>query len=455
MAKLDAIKTIVVVMMENRSFDHMLGYLSLPPFNRTDVDGLKTDPAWLAQFTNYDGAQVITPFLNPDPFDMPDDFDPPHERPNMAANLGALQNNIYPMNGFVSAIPPSVSAKPDVRKLVMSYFGAKQVPISDFFSQKFVICDRWFSAIPAGTQPNRLMSMSGETLIDINHDILPTQDLVYDWLTTHGVSWRVYHQGIPFFTMMLKWAPEILLNNHFRSFNDLAGDLMNSAPDDLPQVIFVEPTYQDAPHLGFATDEHAPSGVSNGQEFLMQVYNALVNSPFWSNSLMIVDYDENGAFFDHVSPPMIATAPQAGAAWSNPSPFVSLGPRIPAYLISPFVKPGSVYHGILDHTSVLKLIGEKFGTNGSYSPLVDARQVGSLSEVLDFDNPLADAPAAPPLNAYLAGRPPAPTVATVPAPDTNLKKGFQQAISNLKQNGADMNHPKFGELIYEMDNPPA
>jgi len=455
MAKLDAIKTIVVVMMENRSFDHMLGYLSLPPFNRTDVNGLKTDPAWLAQFNNYDNGRAIQPFLNTDPYDMPDDFDPPHERPNMAGNLGTLQNNVYPMNGFVSSIPSSVSTNPDVRKLVMSYFGAEQVSMSHFFSQNFAICDNWFSAIPAGTQPNRLMSMSGETMIDVNHDILPPQDLVYDWLTAHGVSWRVYHQGIPFFTMMLKWVPEILLSNHFRPFNNLAGDLMNSSPDDLPQVIFVEPTYQDAPHLGFATDEHAPSGVSNGQEFLMQVYNALANSPFWNNSLMIVDYDENGAFFDHVSTPMIPTASQTGAVWSNPSPFISLGPRIPAYVISPFVKPGSVYHGILDHTSVLKLIGEKFGNKSSYSPLVDARQVQSISDILNFDNPTVNAPAALALNAYLANRPLAPTGATVPTPNTNLQKGFQQAVTSLKQGGADLNHPKFGELIYEMDNPPA
>lgn len=455
MAKLDAIKTIVVVMMENRSFDHMLGYLSLPPFNRTDVDGLKADPTWMARFTNYDNGRAIQPFLNTDPFDMPDDFDPPHERPNMAANLGTLQNGAYPMNGFASAIPASVSTNPDVRKLVMSCFGAEQVPMSHFFSQNFAICDRWFSALPAGTQPNRLMSMSGETMIDINHDILPPQDLVYDWLTARGVSWRVYHQGIPFFTMMLKWAPEIVLSKHFCAFDNLAGDLMNSAPDDLPQVIFVEPTYQDAPHLGFATDEHAPSGVSNGQEFLMQVYNALVNSPFWDNALMIVDYDENGAFFDHVTPPMIPTAPQARANWSNPSPFISLGPRIPAYVISPFVKPGSVYHGTLDHTSVLKLLGEKFDSNGSYSPIVDGRPVQSLSDILDFDNPISDPPAAPALNDYLAKRPPAPTGAIVPSPNTNLQKGFLQAVTSLKQKGADMNHPKFGQLIYEMDNPPA
>jgi phospholipase C len=453
MAKLDVIKTIVVVMMENRSFDHMLGYLSLPPFNRTDVDGLKADPEWLARFTNQDNGRAVEPFPSTDPFDMPDDFDPPHERSNMAANLGSRQNGTYPMNGFVSAIPNSVSTNPDVRKLVMSYFGAEQVPMSHFFSQNFAICDRWFSALPAGTQPNRLMSMSGETMIDVNHDILPSQDLVYDWLTARGVSWRVYHQGIPFFTMMLKWLPEILGSKHFRPFDNLAGDLMNSAPDELPQVIFVEPTYQDAPHLGFSTDEHAPSGVSNGQEFLMQVYNALINSPFWSNSLMIVDYDENGAFFDHVSPPMIPTAPQAGANWSNPSPFISLGPRIPAYVISPFVKPGSAYHGILDHTSVLKLLGEKFGSNGSYSPIVDARPVQNLSDILDFDNPISEPPAPPPLNNYLAQRPPAPTGATVPSPDTNLQKGFQQALTSLKQKGADMNHPKFGKLIYETDKP--
>jgi phospholipase C len=216
-------------------------------------------------------------------------------------------------------------------------------------------------------------------------------------------------------------------------------------------VIFVEPTYQDAPHLGLATDEHAPAGVSNGQEFLIQVYNALANSPFWSNALMIVDYDENGAFFDHVSPPMIPTAPPAGAVWSDASPFVSLGPRIPAYVISPFVQPGSLFHGILDHTSVLKFLGEKFGQNGAYSPLVDARPVQSVSAVLNFDNPITNAPVAPALDSYLAGRPPAPEGATAPVPNTNLKKGFQQAVTNLRQGGADSTHPKFGKLLSELD----
>jgi len=451
MANLDQIRTIVIVMMENRSFDHMLGYLSLPPFNRKDVNGLSTNAAWLTQFTNTDQGQSYQPFLSLDPFDMPSEFDPPHERANMALNLGALQNGKYAMNGFVSGIPPDISNDPQVRKLVMSYFGADQVPTNNFFAENFVICDNWFASLPAGTQPNRLMSMGGYSRIDINHDILPDQDLVYDWLNRKGISWCVYHQGIPFFTMMLRWIPEIIDNKHFRSFGthgeNFESDLMNTPPDELPQVIFVEPTYQDAPHLGFGTDEHAPAGVSNGQEFLMQVYNAVTNSPeFWKSSVMIVDYDENGGFFDHVSPPMIPTNPRSDAEWAGDAkPLSSLGVRTPGYIISPFVKPGSVNHALFDHTSVLKFLGEKFG-GGSYSPDVDPRAVESLSVVLDFDNPILQPKSAPALDGYLAQRPP-PADVTVPNVNTQLQAGFQKALSNLKQQGVDESHPKFGELV--------
>jgi hypothetical protein len=87
--------------------------------------------------------------------------------------------------------------------------------------------------------------------------------------------------------------------------------------------------------------------------------------------------------------------------------------------------------------------------------VVDARPVQSVSAVLNFNNPITNPPSAPALNNYLAGRPPMPTGATVPIPDTNLQKGFQQAVTSLKQNGADRNHPKFGELLAAMDGMPA
>src|SRR5258708_707552 len=330
MPNLDEIKTIIIVMMENRSFDHMLGYLSLPPFNRADVDGQSSDPAWLARFTNVDQGQPLQPALSTNPYTLPPGFDPPHERSNVADQLGILLDGDYPMNGFVSAIPNAVSTDLNVRRLVMDYFGPEEAPMNHFLATNFAICDRWFCSLPAGTQANRLMAMSGISMIQTNQTPLPEQDLVYDWLSTHGVNWRVYHQGIPFFALMPKWIPEILLSNRFRSFEDFEADLTNTPPDEMPQVIFVEPTYGDSPHLGRSTDDHAPSGISDGQEFLMQVYNAVTASPaFWRDSLMIISYDEHGGFFDHVSPPFVPThPPQAGR---YPS-FRSLGVRVPAYV---------------------------------------------------------------------------------------------------------------------------
>lgn len=442
---LSKIKNIVIVMMENRSFDHMLGYLSLDPSNRKDVDGQSLDPGWLTKFTNYDNGQAIQPFHSTDPHTMPDAFDPPHERSNIAAQIDPRQDDSFPLNGFVSAIPPKVSTDPNLRKLVMSYFAAAEAPTNDFFAKNFTICDRWFCSLPAGTQPNRLMSMGGISMIDVNQTILPDQPLVYDWLNQQNISWRVYHQEIPFFTLMAKWLPSILFSDKFRLFEQMESDLRNTPPDQLPQVIFVEPTYQDSPHTGTSTDDHAPAGISDGQEFLMEAYKAVTASnAFWQGALMIVDYDEHGGFFDHVPPPLIPTNPPDGAKWSVP--FKSLGIRTPAFIISPFVEAGAVCHNLLDHTSVLKLLGEKFG-NGSYSPEVDSRPVGSVSHVLDFSNPILQPPAPPPLDDYLKLRPPAPSGVTKPPLNTPLQIGFSNVIASMKQHGADASHPKFGQLL--------
>src|SRR6266404_2157169 len=105
---LSDIKTVVIVLMENRSFDHMLGYLSLPPHNRTDVEGQSTDPVWLARFANPDGGQLFQAFHNDNPYFLPPGFDPPHQRKNVTNHLGSLSNGAYAMNGFVSAIPPDI-----------------------------------------------------------------------------------------------------------------------------------------------------------------------------------------------------------------------------------------------------------------------------------------------------------------------------------------------------------
>ena len=166
-------------------------------------------------------------------------------------------------------------------------------------------------------------------------------------------------------------------------------------------MIFIEPIYSDAPHVGPACDDHAPAGIKAGQEFLFEAYRALRRSrDVWRRSVMVVTYDEHGEFFDHVSPPAVVTEPPPNAFYTDR--FESLGIRVPAMVISPFVKPGSVHHGVLDHTSILKFIGEVFGGGHGYSAAVDARPVGSVMDVLDNPAGGRPPPPPPPMTDYIA-----------------------------------------------------
>jgi len=429
---LDRIKHIVVVMMENRSFDNMLGYLSLPPYSRADVEGLGKIANWKGTYASTYKGDKYEPFVLTDPY-RPIDADPPHERDPIAKQLGTQRNGKFAMDGFVAnyatakgATPPASGTNPPV----MGYFTADQVPVADFFAREFLICDHWFSALPAGTQPNRLMAMSGTTRIDVNTMPLPEQHLIYDWLSDRGITWRVYHEELPFYTMMLKWAPQIFDQRHFRPFEQLSEDVASEPPDEFPQVIFIEPAYTDAPHLGIASDDHAPSAVKGGQEFLQEVYRDVSSDPDkWNNTVVIVTYDEHGGFFDHVSPPAVHTEPPAGVRYR---PFETLGVRVPAFIISPFVKQGSVYKGLLDHTSILKFIGQKFG-NGRYSAEVDEREVGSVLDALNAPDGGRAAPVIGSLEHYLgeealpAGRTPGTS------PESILQDAFQRALDEVRR----------------------
>jgi phospholipase C len=253
------------------------------------------------------------------------------------------------------------------------------------------------------------MAMSGFSMLDGNASVLmPPQELVYDWLTQHGVRWRVYHEGIPFFTLMARWIPEILTSSiapdsHFRPLNQLVVDVQDEDAATFPQVIFVEPKYTDAPPAGHGRDDHPPSAISGGQGFLWEVYLAITSDPTrWGRTAMVVTYDEHGGFFDHVQPLQVVTNPPAGASYT---PFITSGLRVPTLVASPLVPAGGVFSDNFDHTSILKFLGDKFN-QGSYSPVVDDRAaVGSLSRV--FAQPIVrtDIPMPPPPT----GLPPQPS----------------------------------------------
>jgi phospholipase C len=444
---LSLIKTIVVVMMENRSFDNLLGYLCLDPHNRKDVEGLGSSPEWQDKVASVYNGINYRPFLLTDPYDVID-ADPPHERDPIATQMGTSVNGTFPMNGFVTNYASAKGATPLIagsQPPVMGYFTAEQAPVIDFFAQNFAICDHWFSALPAGTQPNRLMAMSGFSDIDVNHHLLPNQDLVYDWLTRNGIRWRVYHEDLPFFAMTPRWIPDILAEEHIRPLAQFYDDVENEPPDELPQVIFIEPTYTDAPHIGPSSDDHAPSAIKGGQKFLLEAYRSMVRFPgVWSGAVMIVTYDEHGGFFDHVSPPVLRTDPPAGALYQRG--FETLGVRVLAFVISPFVNPKTVFKERLDHTSILKFIGQKFGKNGSYSDLVDKRAVGSVRDVLNASDPQRPAPGIPSLDPYLEKQPASAGFVPGTAPDTPIQHGFQDALDTIRTH-PDKPVGKFDHLL--------
>lgn len=242
--------------------------------------------------------------------------------------------------------------------------------------------------------------------------------------------------------MMPSWLPFVLLDYNFRDLSRLVGDLQQEDDDSCPQVIFIEPRYTDAPHVLPPCDDHAPSPVSSGQEFLAQVYAAIASDlDGWQETVMIVTYDEHGGFFDHVSPIALETKPPAGSGYAE---FTTSGVRFPGIIISPWVEPRAVYHGLLDHTSVLKFIGEVFGQGQGYSPEVDARPVRSVSDVLTRSTPRSDLP-----------HPPSAVAGFSPGiqPKTLIPQAFDDALGRLRTLDKDVTDIRFPSLMDHFKRP--
>jgi phospholipase C len=385
-------------MMENRSFDHMLGQLSYPTFgNRKDVNGirypLKRNPA----YENLYESGTYDPFIIKEDVMLIDD--PPHERDEVTTQLAYRDvTGKYSMNGFVEAyFNHSINRIENPE--VMGFFPPDLVPITTFLATNFAVCDRWFSSLPTSTVPNRLMAFSGDSLVDhtggITEFFRPVGSLLLDWLEDRHIRWRVYHAGLSFFALLRRF--DDVLGPNFRPFNELTRDVLTEQPDEFPQVIIIEPSYYDAPRLGdHPNDNHAPLAVGFGEQFLKDIYLALTSNPEkWSKMVTILTYDEHGGFFDHVSPLKIPYNPPN----NNYIPFTSTGVRVPSIVVSPFVSQGSVYSEFLDHTSILQFIAERFDPiEPMYSDTVNKRKqagIMSVSKVLNLSSPRSTIPSLP------------------------------------------------------------
>jgi phospholipase C len=165
-------------------------YHNLPGPTRVALEGLQADPVWRKKHAN----SGIEPFE----FAIQEIDDPPREEATITLQLGtpATPGGPCPMNGFVESYR-KLQPPPADERWVMHYYTAQWVPTFDFFARNYAACDRWFAALPTGTQADRLMAMSGETsLVDNAPLFVADQPLVYDWLTDHGISWCAYQDGM-------------------------------------------------------------------------------------------------------------------------------------------------------------------------------------------------------------------------------------------------------------------
>jgi phospholipase C len=423
------IDTFVILMMENRSFDHMLGYLSLPAFGaRGDVDGVTAldNPDYANPRLN---GRIAYPFIAPGDDALTNDL--PHERQEVAVQLAhAGAAGGYVMNGFVKMYETYTATTGIIDPPPMRIMTPPLIPVTSFLADEYLVCDRWHAPLPTSTHPNRLMALSGYSSIDKTGGLLPDQDLVFDWLDRHDIRWRVYSAGLSMFMAIPKMWPW-LLTDRFRSASRLAYDVQHESNATFPQVIIVEPDYHDAPvHLsGHGNDNHPPLPVSFGEIFVKAVYEALTSNPArWAKTLLALHYDEHGGFFDHVPPLRVPAAPPPGATYEM-GPFTSTGPRVPALLISPYAPRRTAAHGFFDHTSVLQMFADRFDTSGApYSEFVEARRqapdpIGSVTEAL-APEARSDIPRIP--DAPITG---AAALASVRPPQTHGQRSFAAAAS--------------------------
>ena len=345
----DPITHVVVLMMENRSFDHMLGYLQqLKDTVYATVDGIAAAGAR----SNSDNGGNAYPQVPGAARQIAKD--PNHECTGVIAQIsgGAMSGFVTNYQGFFPTASPAELAE------VMKYHDRGTLPALHTLAENFTVCDHWFSSLPGPTWPNRLFMHSGTSLgkVTMPDSVFNLnwhwydQTTLYDRLNAAGISWRIYYGDVP---QSLVLVHQLEPRNAWRYckfqdfFMDAAGD-----EDKFPQFCFIEPAYN---HPG-ANDDHPPYDVLSGEALIAEAYNAIrANDPLWKSTLLLVVYDEHGGFYDHVAPPAAVAPDNQHSEFT----FDRLGPRVPAILVSPYV-PRGVLSTEFDHTSLLRYVSDKW-----------------------------------------------------------------------------------------------
>jgi phospholipase C len=337
------IEHIVVVMMENRSFDHFLGWL--PGANGRQaglsyLDSSNVEHATHPLAPDYQGC------LHPDP-------DHSYEGGRVEYNEGAC-------DGWLRAGQNDDYA--------IGYYTQSDLGFLGQAAPYWTTCSQYFAAIMSETFPNRIYQHAAQTDRLTNSAAICALPTIWDRLAERGLRGRYYFSDVPFLALWgLKYAA---ISHRFETF------LSNCAAGTLPHVSFVDARFIDEA-AGTSDDDHPHADIRNGEAFLNQVYTAVSTSPNWKNTVLVINFDEWGGFFEHV-PPSVAPIPLADQAVGSDG---RRGFRVPCVVVSPLARRAYIPSTELDHTSVLRMIEWRWDLD----PLtVRDAQANNLADVLDF-----------------------------------------------------------------------
>jgi phospholipase C len=345
---LAAIDTFVVVMMENRSFDHLLGALAYDQAypGRHQVDGLRGGES------NPDANGRPVPLRRRASDIMVGDLRPAWDRSHTAWNGGRN-------DGFARSNVPHLASE------VMTYHDREMAPFHYALADRYTVCDRWFSSLLGPTWPNRMYLHAGTSCGRRTNGLYFTGGprTVWEAMAARDLEARCYYAGLiswysmAFLGKAMTGRGKLLPNGIERFFQD-------ARRGTLPPFSIVDPDFQ-------ISDLHPPRRLVFGEAFLASVVRAMEESPQWRRSLLVIVYDEHGGFYDHVPPPRTI----------DPDPaFAQLGFRVPAIVVGPSVRKGAVVSTQFDHTSVLATLRARFGLE-SLGPRMEA--AADLSSCLD------------------------------------------------------------------------
>lgn len=346
---LAGIDTIVVLCMENRSFDHFLGSLRLVE-GRTDVDGL----------TGIESN--LDPDGNPVEVFKLEDFtpeDPPHGWESVHAQWNEGRND-----GFVTEHAGASQNE------VMGYHTRDQLPVTYALADYGVVCNKWFCSVLGPTWPNR-MYLHGGTSNGRKDNIPRVQEFetVWDQLTEAGKSGTNYHHG-PLQQWLLAVRPDLAAANG----KNISQFFTDAAAGTLPSFVVIDPQFFGAG----ANDDHPDNDIRLGQALIGSVVAALAASPQWNKCLFVLTYDEHGGFYDHVPPPV---------AVDDQADFGRMGFRVPSIVIGPTVRRRAAVNTVFDHTSVISTVKIRHGLPGLTARSQNASPLSPCIDPSFVENP--------------------------------------------------------------------